>query len=50
MGGPFGNRGNTESREQTIANGEPLLLQCEISSLESFSRSRSLPYHRRGVL
>ena len=26
LGGPFGNRGNTESREQTIANGKPLLL------------------------
>ena len=25
MGGPFGNRGNTESREQTIANGRSSL-------------------------
>src|SRR5258708_37715551 len=36
MGGPFGNRGNTESREQTIANGKPLLLQCENLFSERF--------------
>jgi hypothetical protein len=39
MGGHFGNRGNTESREQTIANGEPLLLQCEILPSERFGPS-----------
>jgi transcription factor IIIB 90 kDa subunit len=39
MGGPFGNRGNTESREQTIANGKPLLLQCEILFSERFCPS-----------
>jgi hypothetical protein len=32
MGGPFGNRGNTESREQTIANGEFPFLLYEIIS------------------
>jgi transcription factor IIIB 90 kDa subunit len=29
MGGPFGNRGNAESREQTIANGELLFLTMQ---------------------
>jgi len=26
MSGPFGNRGSSESREQTIANGVPIYL------------------------
>ena len=28
MGGMFGNRGNTESREQTIANGKSIVPSC----------------------
>ena len=39
MRGPFGNGGNTESREQTIANGKPLLLQCETLFSERFRLS-----------
>jgi transcription factor IIIB subunit 2 len=43
MGGPFGNRGNTESREQTIANGEHPLL--EFSQRNSASLFSSSPPH-----
>ena len=43
MRGPFGNGGNTESREQTIANGKPLQMKSETLFSERFVFSFLLP-------
>ena len=44
MGGMFGNRGNTESREQTIANGElkTIVLLYALPDSDSIAASRKI--------
>lgn len=49
MGGPFGNRGNAESREQTIANGESSLDLLEKETSVELNSCSSLPLANRKI-